>query len=56
MRAVIPKAEQPDFRAHAPRVARKSGALASDEESRRQNGGNLASFEGVIASETNRPT
>ena len=29
---------------------------ASDEESRRRNGGNLTSFEGVIASETNRPT
>jgi hypothetical protein len=42
---VIPKTEQPDSRAHAPRTARKWGVLARDEESRRRNGGTLASFE-----------
>ncbi|HEX4074185.1 MAG TPA: hypothetical protein VHX49_02165, partial [Candidatus Acidoferrales bacterium] len=39
---VIPKTEQTDFRADAPRIARKSVAVARDEESRRRNGGHLA--------------
>ncbi len=45
---VIPKAEQPDFRAHSPRTARKLGAVARPEESRRRHGGNLR-FVGTLS-------